>query len=208
MTGRRVFVTPGAFVSSIMGMFAERGFEIVNNLSDADILCLSGGADIDPILYGETTMAGTWASPKRDEYEKACFDEAVARGLFVFGICRGGQLANVLNGGKLWQHFEGHGSRHPMVDLKTGREIITSSIHHQMFRPTPEAEIVATCNEATFKVAEHDKWEAKSGTKDDDVEVCWYPKTRSLCIQGHPEVGPDQFTDYCFELFERYKDAA
>ena len=200
----RVYVTQGAFMSSVVSMFLSKGYTIVDRLENADILCLTGGADIDPMLYGEKALPGTWFNESRDKIEIEAFNEAVERGLMIFGICRGGQLANCLNGGKLWQHIEGHGSRHPITDLKTGRVVTSSSIHHQMFRPAPDAEIVATCNEAYLKVAEHEIWEAKNGTPNDDVEVCWYAKSRSLCIQGHPEVGPDSFTDYCFELLERY----
>lgn len=201
---KKVYITNGAFNNYIEDMFTSRGFELVASVEDADILCLSGGADINPQLYGETKLAGTYFNERRDASEIADYNRAVERGLFIFGICRGGQLANVLNGGRLWQHFEGHRSDHTIVDIETGREIVASSIHHQMFRPTPEAVIVATCNHATLKVAEHEVWNARDGKPDDDVEVCWYSATRSLCIQGHPEVGPDQFTDYCFELMERF----
>ena len=201
---RRVYVTPGAFMSSVVSMFLSKGYTIVDHLENADILCLTGGADIDPMLYGEKALPGTWFNESRDKVEVEAFNEAVSTGKFIFGICRGGQMANVLNGGKLWQHIEGHGSTHSIKDLTTGTEVQSSSIHHQMFRPAPDAEIVAVCNHATLKVAEHEVWEAKSGVPNDDVEVCWYAKSRSLCIQGHPEVGPGLFTDYCFDLIERY----
>lgn len=185
-------------------MFKQRNHEIVRSLDDAEVLCLTGGADIDPNLYGEAPMAGTYFNRSRDDFEVRCFERAQELGLFIFGICRGGQLANVLSGGKLWQHIEGHPYEHTIQDVETGQSIISSSIHHQMFRPAPDAVIVATCNHATFKVAEHDRWQSTTDGSNDDVEVCWYPKTRSLCIQGHPEVGPDAFTDYSFELMERY----
>lgn len=201
----KVYITRGAFFSSIVAMFRERGFEVVQDVQDADVLALAGGADINPHLYGETPLAGTWFSQERDAEEIQAYNIAVANGAFIFGICRGGQLANVLNGGRLWQHIEGHPSSHSIVDLKTGQTIIASSIHHQMFRPSSDAEIVATCNHATFKAAEHETWSVKTADRlDVDVEVCWYPKTRSLCIQGHPEVGPTGFTDYCFGLMKRY----
>lgn len=199
---KRVFITPGAFLGDVREMFSNRGYTIVNNLDDADILCLTGGADINPQLYGEAPMAGTYYSQARDDFEVDCYNKAIERGLFVFGICRGGQLANVLNGGRLWQHIEGHDYHHDIVDIKTGQSIITSSIHHQMFRVTPEAEVIAVCNDATLKVAKFETWQASRDEPDDDVEICFYPKSQSLCIQGHPEVGPDTFTNYCFELME------
>jgi gamma-glutamyl-gamma-aminobutyrate hydrolase PuuD len=202
---KKVFITAGAFDNDVVDMFRERGFELVNMPEDCDILCLTGGADIDPKHYGETPINETYASPRRDDYELDCISRAP--NAFKFGICRGGQLLNVFNGGKLWQHIEGHDYHHPMTDVRTGASIITSSIHHQMFRITPEAVVIATCNEAVFKKAEHDIWQA-GDTPDADVEVCYYPKSRSLCIQGHPEVGPDSFTDYCFDLLTEFYNYA
>lgn len=191
-------------MSSVVSMFLSKGFTLVDRLENADILCLTGGADIDPLLYGENPLPGTYFSENRDKAEIADFNEAVSRGMFIFGICRGAQLACALNGGKLWQHIEGHGANHMVKELKTGRQIRVSSIHHQMMRPPPEGvEIIAVCNEAHLKVAEHKIWEAKNGLPDDDVEVCYFPATKSLCIQGHPEVGDQEFKDWCFELMEQ-----
>lgn len=191
-------------MSSVVSMFLSKGYTIVDRLENADILCLTGGADIDPMLYGEKALPGTYYNESRDKIEVEAYSEAVSKGKFIFGICRGAQLICSLNGGKLWQHIEGHGSRHTVKELKTGREIRVSSIHHQMMRPPPEGvEIIAVCNEAHLKVSEHKIWEAKSGVPDDDVEVCYFPKSRSLCIQGHPEVGEQEFTDWCFELMEQ-----
>ena len=199
----KVFITEGAFDTEVVEMFEKRGFTQAETPEECDILVLTGGADIDPSLYGESKMPGTYTHERRDLIEMDAYRRAP--NAFKFGICRGGQLLNVLNGGKLWQHIEGHAYHHPMVDKRTGQSIITSSIHHQMFRVTDEAIIIATCNEAVYKRAEFDAWSSDEDEHpDDDVEVCYYPKTRSLCIQGHPEVGPRDFTEYCFDLLKEF----
>ena len=38
---------------SIDDMFISRGWEIVNSVREADLVCFEGGADVDPYLYGE-----------------------------------------------------------------------------------------------------------------------------------------------------------
>jgi hypothetical protein len=48
-------------------------------------------------------------------------------------------------------------------------------------------------------------WE--KGVQDDvsevDIEVCYYPGLRYLCIQGHPEYGDKMFADYCHNLMQQ-----
>jgi hypothetical protein len=41
---------------------------------------------------------------------------------------------------------------------------------------------------------------------DKEVEVVWFPKTKSLCIQGHPEYmhAESKFVSYCQSLVKKY----
>jgi GMP synthase-like glutamine amidotransferase len=197
-----VYITRGAFLGDVEDMFRARGFTITHNQDEADVLCLTGGADIDPHLYAEAPLSGTWFNRNRDDQEVACYKRAVELGQFIFAICRGAQLSCALNGGRLWQHIEGHEYIHPIREIATGRVLQTTSIHHQMMRPTPDAEIIAVCNEATLKIAQFDQWHAGQDAPEDEVEVCYFPKSRALCIQGHPEVADKEFVDWCFELME------
>ncbi len=65
---------------------------------------LPGGGDVQPSLYGATPMDCTRdVNPERDAFEVSLFDDAMATGLPVLGICRGMQLMNVALGGTLFQ---------------------------------------------------------------------------------------------------------
>jgi putative glutamine amidotransferase len=77
-------------------------------LAEMDGLLLSGGADIDPSLYGESAAGASDIDQARDKMELAAWREAERRSLPVFGICRGFQAINVFAGGKLLQDVPSH----------------------------------------------------------------------------------------------------
>jgi putative glutamine amidotransferase len=77
-------------------------------LASMDGLLLTGGADLDPVRYGEPNDGSHGAEPERDELEAAAWAAAESRGVPVLGICRGFQAMNVFAGGRLLQHVDGH----------------------------------------------------------------------------------------------------
>ena len=69
-----------------------------------DGLLLSGGADVDPALYGAEAEPATLAvHPDRDAAEPVLLAAAIEAGLPVLGICRGMQLMVATSGGRLHQ---------------------------------------------------------------------------------------------------------
>jgi putative glutamine amidotransferase len=73
-------------------------------LDHVGALLLTGGADIDPSLYGEERHPEVKAVyPERDRFELALCREALRRDLPVLAICRGHQVLNVATGGTLVQ---------------------------------------------------------------------------------------------------------
>jgi len=79
--------------------------------ADADVLdvldglVLTGGADIDPALYGQPAHPATKPKPYRDSAEALLARAALDRDLPVLGVCRGMQLLAVVTGGSLHQHL-------------------------------------------------------------------------------------------------------
>jgi gamma-glutamyl-gamma-aminobutyrate hydrolase PuuD len=70
-----------------------------------DGLLLSGGADVDPVRYGEAPGPRTITRPERDDWELALLRAALERDRPVLAVCRGLQLLNVAFGGSLHQHL-------------------------------------------------------------------------------------------------------
>lgn len=120
--------------------------------AEMDGLLLSGGADVAPSYYGEEPDPTTEVEPERDRLEEAAFRAADARGVPVFGICRGMQAINVFRGGALVQDLDGHTSppyprpgahAHPLsvasdsrlAGLLGGTSATVNTYHHQAVRP-------------------------------------------------------------------------
>jgi gamma-glutamyl-gamma-aminobutyrate hydrolase PuuD len=79
---------------------------VEETLDALDGLILSGGADLDPALYGQEAHAETDRPfPLRDDGEMALLRAALERDLPTLGICRGSQVLNVALGGDLVQHL-------------------------------------------------------------------------------------------------------
>jgi hypothetical protein len=105
-----------------------------------------------------------------------------------------------MNGGKMWQHVNGHTGEHKAWDVLTKEELWVSSTHHQMMRPTDKAQILTLASTCTRR---DDAIESLIGPGE-DVEACWYPETDSLCFQPHPEFDNDRCRAYFFELIQLY----
>jgi putative glutamine amidotransferase len=75
-----------------------------------DGICLAGGPDLDPRLYGALDRHPELGSTNADHdaFELAVARAADAAGLPLLGICRGAQALNVARGGTLHQHVAGH----------------------------------------------------------------------------------------------------
>jgi gamma-glutamyl-gamma-aminobutyrate hydrolase PuuD len=83
---------------------SQQGVE--ETLDAVDGLIFSGGADIDPDLYGQEPHPETsGVRPERDRGELALLEGALARDLPVLAICRGSQVLNIARGGDLVQHL-------------------------------------------------------------------------------------------------------
>lgn len=167
------------------------GWERAMNFEEADAVFFVGGSDVNPALYGEEALKGTGFHIPTDNRDLTGW--RMSAGKMRIGICRGGQFLNVMNGGKLWQDVDGHCGSHDLVDKFTGQVVRVSSTHHQQFRPAMNGITIATARETTKKVTANQTWSLKNDhtPMDDyfkiDHEVVWYPSTRSLCFQPHPE---------------------
>lgn len=64
---------------------------------------ISGGHDVDPVLYAAEPEVQPRYDRERDAFETGMIERALAHGTPMLGICRGAQLLNVALGGTLFQ---------------------------------------------------------------------------------------------------------
>lgn len=79
--------------------------DVIQSLINAlDGILLSGGGDIDPVLYGASRSKLTSrVIPDRDSFESLLIRQALTGDKPLLAICRGHQMVNVALGGSLYQ---------------------------------------------------------------------------------------------------------
>lgn len=189
-------------------LFRSFGHSIVTSLEVAELVCFTGGADVSPELYGDSKHPYTSNDRERDRDEKAIYNNTLALGIPMVGICRGGQFLNVMNGGRMYQHVTHHTSDHWIVDLMTSNRVWVTSTHHQMMMAGSGAFLVAFSTLAGTR-----EWYDKDVPQKDvslkDAEVLFYPKTKCLCFQPHPEFEGGEYKpmkDYFKQSLRMYLD--
>lgn len=183
---------------SVESLFHEMGWSVhAGDLPnhEVDLVIFTGGSDIDPIWYGEenTNSYTSMYSRKRDSVEFKVYEWARHLDLPKAGICRGGQLFNIANGGKMIQHIDGHGGNtHDVFEYETDKSLgKTNSCHHQMMVPTDKAELIAYSYYDQDQIC---------------PEIICYKKSRDLCFQAHPEWGHRNTTNLFFRYINHYFD--
>lgn len=199
----RVFVIGGGF--QYIKMFNDAGFSGARSVEDADIVCFTGGEDVDPQLYGEKAIPGTHFNVARDTREIEYYVQAVEGKKPMIGICRGAQFLNVMQeGGRLWQDVNNHAiyGHHDIVDMRTGKTVPgMTSTHHQQMIPGKNCEVIAMAELSTQKRSEKETIDREK-PECDDFEVIWYPDTLALCFQPHPEFKEGECRDYFLDLVD------
>jgi putative glutamine amidotransferase len=94
-------------VGALPLIIAPMSKELIGTILDTvDAVCLSGGPDIDPSLYGQPPHAKLGPTElATDSFEIELAKEADRRGMPILAICRGAQVLNVARGGSLLQHI-------------------------------------------------------------------------------------------------------
>lgn len=191
------------------------------SIQDIDLICFGGGEDISPSMYGHKNVASHAPTQPsyRDLFEKEVWKLAVANNKPILGICRGAQLACILNGGSLIQDVRGHGMASTgghILDTFDGLKVPMSSYHHQMMVLTNTkhellAWITVVPNDLTKKVNRVYTFDVSKITVPNPLlkepEVVFFPQTRALAIQGHPEFYHDPMHEavvYTRKLVEKY----
>lgn len=195
---KKVLVLRGDSYKAVGELFASLGCEVVYDsslLSEVNLVVFTGGSDVSPYIYGEEPAGARGCDPRRDEIEFSIWSGAKALGLPCVGICRGGQLLNVLNGGSMIQDIRPMLSGDVMMfDGESYDTVEVRVDHHQGM------------------IAEEDHGQLLSWNEDLEETKYWpdyeifYPETKDLCVQYHPEWGHEGTKQRFVSLLKRFFD--
>lgn len=154
-----------------------------------DGVVLTGGHDVDPVLYAAKSEVHPNYDPARDELEMAVIQRAEAEHLPLLGICRGAQLLNVSRGGSLLQQLTAQrqqtSKRWTVLPLKT-LCLTEADSGLQAILQTPKARINSLHNQAIDKLG--DGLRVVGRDLDNIVQAVDDPnRDFVLGVQWHPE---------------------
>ncbi|MBV7275180.1 gamma-glutamyl-gamma-aminobutyrate hydrolase family protein [Clostridiaceae bacterium UIB06] len=165
---------------------------IKKQIETVDALIISGGYDVNPLIYGEEPIEQQgFLCPERDEYDIKVIKIALELKKPILGVCRGLQILNAALGGTLHQdtsmieesYIKHHQSSRPDVSSHTvnvvkgtklydilGEKVFTNSFHHQAIKELASG----------FKIS------AKA--KDGVIEAIEKEEGFIIGVQWHPEM--------------------
>ena len=156
-----------------------------------DGILFAGGVDIDPVHYGEVIQFDSVEiNPARDAFELALYRHVKPTGKPIFGVCRGLQLLNVVEGGTLYQHIEGH--RQDVPGEQRGQKTLVYK-DSMLYTLTQESELMTnTFHHQNIKVLAS-TLVADAESEDGYIEAAHMPSHPfCLAVQWHPEIYQSQ----------------
>lgn len=189
--------------------------DISRIVGDVDGLLISGGADVNPALYGgpPDDPRVQRINERRDDNELKALERARARGIPVLAICRGAQLTNVALGGTLYADLARDWmglSRH-----WESEEALIRTLHKVSVEPDSLLARWMMADGLLAVNSQHHQGirnltplgRATAHTDDGLIEAFEIEAERIVCVQWHPEVlwGSEQ---HAFALLSNFIRAA
>ena len=124
---RRGAFGPRMLVALAIRLYGGRPLQLrpgdEQNRHQYDGVVITGGHDVEPVLYAAEPEVEPNYDSARDALEMTIIDDALSRALPLLGICRGAQLLNVHRGGSLYQELRSRrqktSDRWTILPLKT-----------------------------------------------------------------------------------------
>ena len=192
MSKHKIFMVNGDFNYASWMPF---DCSFTNDKSEASIAIWEGGADVSPWVYGQKSGSFTNFNDSSSKLELEAWNYFKDKDVLKIGVCKGSQNLGCYNGAILAQH-----SIHPYYHkIKTIDEhkFDCVSTHHQQIildenltglKEEIDYSLIGWGEKLSpFHLDENDK-DYNFGPNYKEPEITWFKKTRSLCVQSHPEM--------------------
>ena len=155
---------------NILRMLAERGCDVTV------VPAQTSAADVLVMKPDGVFLSNGPGDPAPCDYAIAAIREFIARKVPTFGICLGHQLLGLASGAQTSKmKFGHHGANHPVIDLDSGRVMITSQNHGFAIDETTLPSNVRTTHRSLF---------------DGSNQGIALTDAPAFSFQGHPEASP------------------
>ena len=156
--------------ANILRMLAERGCDVTV------VPAQTPAADVLAMQPDGVFLSNGPGDPEPCDYAIAAIREFVARKIPTYGICLGHQLLGLAVGAKTMKMPHGHhGANHPVIDVDSGRVMITSQNHGFCI------------DEATLPANARVTHRSLFDGSNQGIELTDAP---AFSFQGHPEASP------------------
>lgn len=190
------------------------GYPVLLSLEESlpdfiDGIILSGGGDIDPMLFGEEPIYENGEiCPLRDQFEIWLCKKALDKGMPIFGICRGMQLLSIISGGKIYQDIRAqtntrikHSQNAPKYHGTHTVDIVENSTLHSIIKDT-QIVVNSFHHQSLSKIEKPFIVSARS--RDGLIEAIEHEEGRFILgVQWHPEKMSEQVQKNLFNHFVR-----
>ena len=155
---------------NILRMLADRGCAVTV------VPAKTGAADVLAMKPDGVFLSNGPGDPEPCVYAIEAIRSIVATQLPVFGICLGHQLLGLASGARtLKMKFGHHGANHPVVDMASGRVMITSQNHGFAVDESSLPSTLRITHRSLF---------------DGTIQGLARTDAPAFCFQGHPEASP------------------
>lgn len=155
---------------NILRMLAERGCDVTVVPAQTPV------ADVLAMRPDGVFLSNGPGDPAPCDYAIAAIRECIARKIPTFGICLGHQLLGLAAGAQtLKMKFGHHGANHPVIDIDSGRVMITSQNHGFAVDETTLPANVRVTHRSLF---------------DGSNQGIALTDAPAFSFQGHPEASP------------------
>lgn len=171
-----------------LGDFSDDVRDFMDHPEEYCLVMFTGGEDVSPEFYGETSPHKMcYHNIRRDVYERRIFEHALHHNIKMTGICRGLQFLNVMAGGKMVHHLNGHTGCSHHMSTSCNEELKVNSLHHQMVLPREDAVVIGWSTERRSDVYYGDRDLQIAGPVK-EIEAVIFPEHNAVAVQYHPEM--------------------
>lgn len=181
---------------------------LINLLEQVDGILLTGGADVNPLFFGEEPVRELHGiNPYRDRQEWMLTRLAVNRQVPILGICRGMQMLNLALGGSLYQDIY---SQRSETTLKHSQDMDRAFASHHI-QITPDSLLARILNTTRVPVNSFHHQAVKEAAPglqvsavapDGVIEAIESTEYKSILgVQWHPECFILNQDEYMMPLF-------